>query len=68
MIPKELREKRTNPSRKGKDMTAMNRFSLLDRERFVEAQLDEQELGLGCVHPSIDKQKREHCVLNTQRQ
>jgi len=46
-------------------MTAMNRFSLLDRERFVEAQLDERELGLCCVHPSMDKLRREHCVLST---
>ena len=51
--------------RKEKDMTTMNRLYSLYSERSMEARLEEKEMGFGFVYSSIDKQKREHCVLNT---
>jgi len=46
-------------------MTTMNRLYSLYSERSVEARLEEKEMGFSFVYASIDKQKREHCVLNT---
>ena len=50
---------------KDKDMTAMNRFSYLDKVSYPAAHLDEREMGVGFVYSSIDKHKRGNCVIDT---
>lgn len=48
---------------KDKDMTAMNRFSYLDKVSYPAAHLDEREMGVSFVYSSVDKHKRRNCVL-----
>ena len=60
-----MNEKRERlSSGKEKDMTTMNRFSKLYSERSLSALLAERKLGFSVMHSSIDKQKRENCVLD----
>ncbi len=50
-------------SGKEKDMNTMNRLYYLYDESCPKAQFEKRELGLCFVHSSIDKHKREDCVL-----
>ena len=44
-------------------MNTMNRLYYFYSEECMPAQLEKYELGLCFVHSSIDKHKREDCVL-----
>ena len=46
-------------------MTTMNRLYDFNSKSCLKAQLYERELGLDFMRSSIDKHKREHCVLDT---
>ncbi len=45
-------------------MNTKNRLYYFYSEKCMPAQLDERELGLYFMHPSIDKHKRGNCVLD----
>jgi len=45
-------------------MTTMNRFSRLYSERSLYAHLAERKLGFSVMRSSVDKHKRENCVLD----
>lgn len=45
-------------------MTAMNRLYDSYRQDCLSAHLDKYELGFDFAYSSIDKHKREHCVID----
>lgn len=46
-------------------MTAMNRFNCAYSISYKSALLEDLELGFDFVYPSMDKQKRGNCVIDT---